>query len=974
MSDDRSPTYSTRLWSEEVGMADPGADFNRPPVLAYTFGNRTLISDVNTTLYAPRPLEELIAAVATSQGQTSTAALSAMLQASATGQAQSSAAIGSVVSPPLDLTVMAAQVQSAYAETVTATVGSVSYVIGSTAQVQQASASAGVAAAVSVATSQAQHNTALTPISSGVRTLQAQGNAGRANILAPLDTVVTTSQAQLAGTIPVDADTPAYATVWNATDNSNRVEAGRIYFDKPIQDWNFQDAEYAEQMGTIKVTQSTMKVTYGPHDFGAMRLSGTTYSAIDGKTKHTVIVNFKPTEDNWPNYPRQTGAARGGYRRGTRVINGATVNVGLSDTFMWPFVVTVHRADGSILGTMDMPRDHLPINSPELSEVPTLTKPMRLHMHCASMLVWESHDSKQNAYAHKYMPGVDERALRPHVAKTRVAFNPMSVAYTFTQENSMHHWYGMAKWSLPCSQEAWTADKAVRTDPYLWGIGPNDPNGAYNPWGTQPWATQFFGVPASDYGHLDGGLVLLTGWAYEPGSYSGKDYHRGPGGIRMDRVVIDSPYAIHMSNPNWVHLRDNTPISEMVKHWSMAEFNMAFHHFDGDIRDFASIPVAEHLAAKWCHGEVYYNVQVKTFTDLDHAIPQFCVENSPTSHADRPHWGAMVDQNNRMPWNGHSVDWLHNYGGSFWAATLYLSPAHVVSSKFRWLASGMCQAGHVNPNTWWRSFLVRDWAWNMRNEAMMWKLGSDHPQGVRQQDIEARMEIALNALHDNVYVPLEVNNSQTMYFRCLRNFGIPVVYDNGMWKMASWTLGYYLADTLRVWRQNGFWHRMFTRSDKCQKVLLMMLKLLDRGCFGYYLDADGCFSTGNSPNLWIGDRSVNSDSVEIATSWADWNARIYHKAPGENMITNADGTRRYCEQGEFLRMQWPYIRRDYFPEYPAERDVNAVCAKVDQWVIDFHAAIEILYGQPGTERTQSGREWSIHPGCARILPPPVLGP
>jgi hypothetical protein len=286
----------------------------------------------------------------------------------------------------------------------------------------------------------------------------------------------------------------------------------------------------------------------------------------------------------------------------------------------------------------------------------------------------------------------------------------------------------------------------------------------------------------------------------------------------------------------------------------------------------------------------------------------------------------------------------------------------------------MAQAGHVNPTSWWNSFLVRDWAWNMRNEAMMWKLGSNHPQGVRQADIEARMETALNALYDNVYVPLEVNNSQTMFMRCLRNFGIPVVYDGTRWTMASWTLGYYLAHTLQFWRQSGFWHRMFTRSDKCQKVMLMMLKLLDKGCLDYYLDADGCFSTGNSPNLWIGDRTINSDSVEIATSWADWNARIYHKAPGENMVRNADGTKRYCEQGEFLRMQWPYIRRDYFPDYPAERDVGAVCAKVDAWVVDFHADVEILYGVPGTERQQSGREWSIHPGCARILPPPVLGP
>jgi hypothetical protein len=55
MSDDRTiPRFSDRLWSEEVGMADPSANFNAPPVLSYSFGGRTLTSDVNTTLYAPR--------------------------------------------------------------------------------------------------------------------------------------------------------------------------------------------------------------------------------------------------------------------------------------------------------------------------------------------------------------------------------------------------------------------------------------------------------------------------------------------------------------------------------------------------------------------------------------------------------------------------------------------------------------------------------------------------------------------------------------------------------------------------------------------------------------------------------------------------------------------------------------------------------------------------------------------------------
>lgn len=53
------PVFNDRLWSEEVGMADPSANFNAPPVLAYCFGGRTFVTDINSTLYAPRdPLDE----------------------------------------------------------------------------------------------------------------------------------------------------------------------------------------------------------------------------------------------------------------------------------------------------------------------------------------------------------------------------------------------------------------------------------------------------------------------------------------------------------------------------------------------------------------------------------------------------------------------------------------------------------------------------------------------------------------------------------------------------------------------------------------------------------------------------------------------------------------------------------------------------------------------------------------------------
>lgn len=775
----------------------------------------------------------------------------------------------------------------------------------------------------------------------------------------------------------VDADTPTYATVWNWSNPSAVVEAGRIHFNKRIANWVFQDAEFAANMGDLRVTQSTDMVTYGAHEFGAMLLSANpAVNATAGKVRHDVVINFKPTEANWPNYPRQTGAARGGYLRGTRVLEGLTVNYGISNTFMNAFKVSVHRADGTVLGWCEMPRDGLAINSSELSDVPTKTKPVRPRTHCASLLAWSSHASKMNSYAAKYFPGVDAQFLRPSLSKERTAANAMYPLQKLTQIDSNLHWYGMGKWAQPCSSAAAIADEASRTDPYLWNIGPT--NATYNDWGTKAWATPYFGVPESDYGFLTHASVLNAGWGYEPGSYTGHDMLTGPGGKRIDRAVMPSPIAIHLTDPNWVHLRDNTPISVMVQDWNKGYFNHAIHFFDGDIRNFSTVPTQEAVDGLWCHGEVYYNGAMRTFTDLDHAIPQFSIGAGPTEVPSLPHLGAFTDTNYRMPWNGYSHDWFHNYNAVGFAALFYNSPAHLVSQKHRYLASIMMQGSGTRPDALWQSFLVRNQAWLFAEEARMWKLASDHPLGVSREVVEARIEAGLVSLYNNITVPLEINNSQTMFFRGIRNLGIATEYNTTYgWYPKSFSLQYYMAHALQFWRQSGLWGVMYNRSEVCRRALMTLINALDKGCLDYYLDTDGAYS-GEVYNagidLWIGNRMTNNDSIEIATSWADWQARKTPKASTqEDLIHNAAGALRQPDVGEFSRMQWPFIRRDYFPDIPALRDVNACCAKVTNWQGVWNTHIATMEGNGTSKRAIAQADWGIHPALGRILPPTVLG-
>jgi hypothetical protein len=119
MSDDRTiPRYSTRLWSEEVGMADPGANFDAPPVLGYSFGGRTLTTDVNTTLYAPIPPTQPVVEIATRQTQIAQAIAEVVIQAPesiVTSQFQSVQAVLAAVTPPALLDVATGQAQTSRA-------------------------------------------------------------------------------------------------------------------------------------------------------------------------------------------------------------------------------------------------------------------------------------------------------------------------------------------------------------------------------------------------------------------------------------------------------------------------------------------------------------------------------------------------------------------------------------------------------------------------------------------------------------------------------------------------------------------------------------------------------------------------------------------------------------------------------------------------------------------------------------------
>lgn len=771
----------------------------------------------------------------------------------------------------------------------------------------------------------------------------------------------------------LDANAPTHIIIESWIGGAFAGEAGRLPFDERIANLVYEDAAVAADAGDVRVTQSTQTVTHGEFIFGATMWSmNGSANTTPGETLHQVLIGCRPTEANWPRYPRF-----GGYRKGTRTLAGASREYGISNTFPPAFKAKICAGE-TVLYTHEM-HDGLAINSEELSLAVTKSKPLRPFFHCGSMLPWESHKPKLSAKAHHYFPGLHPDAIRYSMGKEKAAANQTYPLYRQAQPSfSSGLWHAVGKWPLPCSVEALTADQATRQDPYLFAIGPSNAEGS--PWGTRGWMTTYYNVPTEEVASLTYGLAVNQGWGYEPGSHSMHDHFTGPGGIRIDRAVIPGPIAIHMTNPTWIHLRDNTPITEMVDHFNKAYFNHEWHLLT-DARTFESLPVAEVLDGKWGHCRTFYGGNDSYVPGgVEYSVPVF--SGSGLTQDTLPCDGAFVDENYRMPWNGSAIDNLHNYSMPGLVALLYNSPMHAYAQKLRYFASIMCQLGGAPATTSVAggTYAIRKHAWRLVQAAVTWKLAANHPRSISRADMEARIIGELTAVYNSITIPLNVTNDQTPYFKMLRNFGVPVnyvSYEVNKWPTQSMGLTFYMALVLQFWRQSGLWRRMYDHSTITRDALLTIVQTLDVASFGFILETEAAYigaggSVFNGKPIFMAGGTETSATPDVPTGWADWQARVWPKTGAEDMIHAPDGTLKVPTSDEHLRMQWVLIRRDYFPDVPCVYDVAAACAMVEGWQAAWaaHVAAKEAIGP----RAASQNEWSHSPAYGRILPPVQLEP
>lgn len=773
----------------------------------------------------------------------------------------------------------------------------------------------------------------------------------------------------------LDADAPAYLRFRKLIDPANPTES-RVYLNTRIENWNFTDQQIADAMGDVRITQSTDMVTYGSAKHGDFEFGFTMFSmnsaanGTENKTLHQIVGLIKPTDDpsgNWPRYP-----SFGGYKKGTRTLGTVAPIVpreyGISKTFPPPFIVDVCRADGFVLGTMDMPMDHSAINNAGLNEFFSQYKPMRLKMHCGQVLFWESATPKLNPNRSKLVSGIDPRALRPSIGKEKAAYGGVYTPYTFSNGTiGIEHWYAADKWPMAMDPSLLYAKPSQ--DPYLYN---QTANGESAPWRTPPWAVTFFGLPSSEAIGAPGGISLMQGWGYEPGSYCLHNHNTGPGGVRIDRSVIPGPIAIHLTDPTFVHLRDQTPITEMVSHWNKGYFNHGYH-YTLDVRTGETLPLDELVAGKWGFCRTYYLTQGDSTTSggVEYAVPVFAVRD-PTDHPDEPHWGYFTDENYSMPWNGYAIDNLHDYTTPYYAAALYSSPAHAFALKHRYIAHLLVQNDNSVSDPIIYDIATRAHAWLLHHEVHMWKMASDHRFGVSRDIPFNRLVGLFNTLNRDLYVPLYVNNDQSIFYRALRNLGINIRYQGGFWYCQSFGLQYYMGGVLAQLRTTGLWTLLWNHSTTVRNGMIALLKMLDTGSIAYLLQTNGRYwgSTYNGAPFF-GLNNTSQTGIDLATSWADWINRIVVDADKTpiDLFTKADGSYRLPDTAQALTMQWVKIRKDYFGDIACDYDLDAAVAKVEAWYASI--ATRIASQQAGGTSLNSLRlaDWHIPPGYAFLKPP-----
>jgi hypothetical protein len=439
------------------------------------------------------------------------------------------------------------------------------------------------------------------------------------------------------------------------------------------------------------------------------------------------------------------------------------------------------------------------------------------------------------------------------------------------------------------------------------------------------------------------------GWDYEPGSYSGHNWYTGPGGPRMDRAPIPSILALWASDPNGYRLAQNVPWKDMARASIKAYHNHSNHWVKNPNR--LSLEEDNETLMQWRGTRTYYDSRPKTGARIINIVSDM------RSGEDASH----KDKNGRFVWSGWGRDGLHSYGNAGWGALLLNSPKAAIASKWdSWFQFAIMS--EMEDQSYRGDYMVRSQAWRWLAYALAWKNASSHRLGLSREQIEAWFGAHLTRLYNEIYVPVFVNNEDSEFARGIRNLGVPIKHaDNWAgWEIQGSGLGFYMAGVLALMKQTGLWSAMYAKGGAIKTALDMQLRNMDTYSFGRILDTP----SSKPYESW-------NDTESTPTSWADYSARFEPKVGQLGWFRNADGTvSGDREVNEHPRIMYPYIRRDYFPEFPHPRLAAAV-AETDFQIGLVTNAVNALT-DPGEKRNRDHAYG--YPGVSPWKAPAELGP
>jgi hypothetical protein len=737
---------------------------------------------------------------------------------------------------------------------------------------------------------------------------------------------------------PIRSTTPTIIELVDWTNENAPVVVGIATASEATRqdDWVFQDAEMAAEIGDVAIYQFndtikwTSPIAARRFELGGLLLIASNYNSVNGTTQlEQMPLVFKPY-GRWNTYPAMDTFIKSAWDA-----NGVCTNPTTADrTVLPPFKINLYTVTGYKNGAADRTpiythewkafndKPTLPINSPKLSEVQTTTEPAVPRFNCAQILPWQNIRTRLSSKASKYFPGVesytyDHNDMGALSGGSSNAYYPLSVwesalGTAGQQADSTAHWLVLPPYPLK--------DDESLDSPYLtaYESRPRDSrvftNRDHYPW------------------------YRSMGYKYMAGGVGGHDWITGKGGQRFDRAPTPSVLAIYASNQNWVRPEGNVPIRDLVEEWGMNYFNHS-NHWVRNVKTFESMPKADILAGKWQFIGSYYGNDPAILTNPGptYAIDIVGIKNGQSRRV------TSNDPEGYMYYSGWQRDSLHSYCNAAWWAVMLNSPMHALIAKHDFDTQWICALGNGKPVINFSTvYTVREHAWRMNAYVMMWKVASENPNSYTKEEIESRLQLELEALYDQVYKPAFIDNAQTVYSAAVRNLGCGALVSGTSYQSAGGSLGLYMVHILATMRQFGMFATMRARSFKCRDALDMMIRNLDKFVIDYVMDTKmrDCYY----PIVLTGKSDANLyTAADVPADWAAQSQMIDTYIPpipadaSTTVVNNASQTQlfkdfitSYNDRASehfgcpHLYMQYLKIRRDYFPDYPNARLAAAI--------------------------------------------------